>query len=213
MESKNINLSSWSRHLGQDLKRDKKKAVILGVLAVVAVVLGGRLLIQQASPAGAWPQGADGATAAVAHQGGPDQTPALPVMASKTAQAARDEYIRQMERRVTKDIFALDLEQYTPIELPKPKKASETTTTTRPARPARTREEIVQAQAKLLCLQMTIVSDTPTAIINGQVLGVGDIVNVKNEDRSDPLKFRVLKITSHACVVAKDGVEVELRMK
>ena len=211
MESKNVNLSSWRQHLGQDLKRDKKKAVILGVLALVAVVLGGRLLIQQASPAGAWPQGAGGATTAVAHQAQADETPVL--AASKTTQAARDEYIHQMERRVTKNIFALDLELYTPIELPKPKKPSETTTTTRPARPARTREEIVQAQAKLLCLQMTIVSDTPTAIINGRVLGVGDIVNVKNEDGSNPLKFRVVRITSHACVVAKDGVEVELRMK
>ena len=206
MTSKNVN-SSALRHLGGNLKGDKKKAVILAVLAVVAVIVGGRLVFKRAGPAGA-----DGATTAGAAQGEPDKTSALPAVASKTHQTARDKYVRRMERRVMKDIFAVDLELYPPVELPKPKKVP-ASTATRPAKAARTRGEIVRAQAKLLCLQMTIVSDTPTAIINGQVLGLGETVNVESEYGRGPLRFQVVKITSHACVVAKDGVEVKLQMK
>ncbi len=207
MEPKNISSPSWRANLGEDLRRDKKKAVILAVLAVVAVGVGGRLLLQKESPAGA-----GGATATAGRSGQPDQTPAPPSTASKTAQAVRDEYIHEMERQVTRDIFSLDLDLYTLIELPKPKHAVKSTTA-KPVKPARTREEIVRAQAKLLSLQMTIVSDTPTAIINGQVLAVGDMVKVNTGDDTRPLRFRVIEITSHACVVAKDGLEVELRMK
>ena len=209
MEPRNISSPGWQHNLSEGLKRDKKKTVVLAVLVVVALIVGGQLLLQKESPAGA-----DGATATVAPIGRPDQAPVPPLAPSETAQAARDEYIQQMERHVTRDIFSLDLGQYTLIELPKPKKPVKTSTTsTRPAKPARTREEIVRSQAKLLCLQMTIVSDTPTAIINGQVLAVGDVVKVNAEGDTKPLRFRVIKITSHACVVAKDGLEVELRMK
>lgn len=194
--------------MGENLKHQKKNTVILAVLAVVAAIVGGRLLIQPASPAEA-----DETATPVLQQGEADKTVDLPAPAPKTGQAARDEYIRQMERRVTKDIFAVDLALYVPINLPEPNKSPNSTPTTGPVTRARTRREIVRAQAKLLCLQMTIVSDTPTAIINGQVLGVGEIVNVENEDGKNPLRFRVMRITSHACIVAKDGVTVELRMK
>lgn len=208
MRTENVNSSSWQRRLGKNLNHQKKNTVILAVLAVVAVIVGARLLIQPAEPAGA-----DDATTPVLQQGEADKTFDLPAAAAKTGQAARDEYIRQMERRVTKDIFAVDLARYVPIDLPDPNKPTKPTATTGPIRPARSRHEIVLAQAKLLCLQMTIVSDTPTAIINGQVLCVGDIVIVEVEDGKNRLRFRVIKITSHACVVAKDGVTVELRMK
>ncbi len=208
MRTENVNSSTWQRRLSRNLNHQKKNTVILAVLAIIAVIVGARLLIKRANPAGA-----DGATTPVLQQVELDLTVDLPAAAAKTGQAARDDYIRKMERRVTKDIFAVDLARYVPIDLPEPDKSGKPTPTTGPITPARTRHEIVVAQAKLLCLQITIVSDTPTAIINGQVLGVGDIVIVENEDAKNRLRFRVIRITSHACIVAKDGVAVELRMK
>jgi hypothetical protein len=60
----------------------------------------------------------------------------------------------------------------------------------------------VRAQARALSLQSTMLGTTPTALINGEVLKEGDQIN----------DFSIKSITSGACVVAKDGVEVVLRM-
>jgi len=61
----------------------------------------------------------------------------------------------------------------------------------------------VAAQARALTLQSTVVSATPTAIINGRVLRAGEWIN----------GFQVTHITSHTCTLEKKGISVVLEMK
>jgi len=65
------------------------------------------------------------------------------------------------------------------------------------------RRKRIQAEAGQLVLQSTIVGSSPMAIINGHVVRAGKSIE----------GFRVLQVTSHACVVEKDGVKVTLRIK
>ena len=63
-------------------------------------------------------------------------------------------------------------------------------------------EQIIRAQARSLTLQSTMLSENPVAIINGQVLRVGEWIN----------GFEVTEITAHACKVSKTDVTVLLKM-
>jgi len=65
-------------------------------------------------------------------------------------------------------------------------------------------DRAVRAQAQALSLQSTIVGDVdvPTAIINGEVLRVGDLIN----------GFRVVDIAARTCTVEKANLRITLEM-
>lgn len=213
----NADLPYWVQRLIAELGRDKKKTVTLAVLAVVAIIVGVRFFLDQSGPdeAQALPVAA---VAVVAGQGEEPNNSSLVTgvfqEVSAKRKTKRDEYISEMSREVTRDLFAVDLNIYPLVELPKPiksKSGKKTSENSKPTIKKPTKEQIVLSQSKLLCLQMTIVSDKSTAIINSQVLGVGDTIDVKLDGGS--ARFRVVEIASHGCVVARNGVRVVLQMK
>jgi hypothetical protein len=51
-------------------------------------------------------------------------------------------------------------------------------------------------------LQSTFIGSTPTAVVNGRVLRVGESIN----------GFKVVEITARACVVEQGEVKVRLEM-
>jgi hypothetical protein len=51
-------------------------------------------------------------------------------------------------------------------------------------------------------LQSTIISDDPRAVINGQFVGAGELIE----------GFKVVEVTAKACVLVQDGVRVRLEI-
>jgi len=190
-----------------ELKADKKKAVILSLLLVVALVLAVRMVVLS----GGKPARATGATAKVAPASQAPRpsagdlaalAPGMPRPGSHHAK--REEYLRTLDRTIERDLFEPSSMFFPPprIQPEAPRKMAPAPTT----RPAVTEEQIhrkfIEEQARMLQLHTTVLSDSPTAIINGRVLRIGDWIS----------GFEVTAITATSCEVRKEDVTVELRM-
>ena len=95
-----------------------------------------------------------------------------------------------------------DLKSYVQVE-PEPVKENPTT---KPSQAMIDMAEVaraVRAQADGLSLQSTMIGSSPSAVINGHVLRVGDYIE----------GFRVIGIHPRSCDVKKKGIEVSLGMK
>jgi len=201
MARQNRNSTDFLNRLIADLKRDKKKAIVLTVLVVVGALVVGRTFIGKGPPAAAR---ADASPPATAAPSTPAATPFNPGTAALPSKAGlrRELYVSPAEYLFTRDIFVPNPDFFPPeqpAERPKPVSASGPGT-----RDKQAELEAIQNQARSLVLQSTIISDQrPTAIINGRVLGVGDWID----------GFEVMEITSHACTLAKNSVQVVLEMK
>jgi hypothetical protein len=108
-------------------------------------------------------------------------------------------YLGPIDTTIKRDIFAANPKYFPPVV--KPDVASH-------AAPSgmddiNAERAAIQAKALELALQSTVVSANPTAIIEGQVLHVGDWVN----------GFRVVEIGSRQCTLEKSGVKVTIEMK
>jgi len=182
------------------LRRDLKKASILGVLTLVLLVIGVREVAKRAGS----PKAGSAATAQVSGQ---LRVPSLRKPVAKSAQAdnlssgrnGADASAMDMPRLlVNRDIFTPNV-AYFPVEQ-QDKPAQVIAATTGALREAQKRQ--AQAQAQALSLQSTVVGLVSTAIINGRVLRVGDWIN----------DFQVVKITSRNCQLEKSGIRVMLKM-
>ncbi|MFP4054359.1 MAG: hypothetical protein ACLFV7_10925 [Phycisphaerae bacterium] len=182
-----------------ELKADKKKAALLGVLGLVALVLVVRLVFS----------GSPGTTsAAVAVR--PDKEPMAKIdgpirpLTIKNAPAStrrRNEYLAKMDRAIQRDIFAPD-----PTFFPPEKGSQEEEPIRRKQTPEELRQqrrEAIRKQAEALHLQSTIVGTSPIAVINGKLLHKGDWM----------AGFQVTEVKPRSCVVKKDDVSVELKME
>lgn len=203
-EPRNKNAPALMHRVVAELKRDKKKTVVLGILVILAAVVGGRLLVRSLSPrqAGAAEsplaaaRGGEGAKAGDADDAPPD----LLHLGERAAHTAQRPGRRDHEFQ--RDLFARRPEFY-PIEQPE-KEATKVVAKSEPSADEKRRaaERLVRSQARSLSLQSTVVSSTPTAIINGRVLRTGDWIN----------GFEITEITPRGCTVRKDGVDVQLQM-
>lgn len=206
MGMRNVDLRRWHRQLMLELRRDKKKAFALGVLVILAGVLGIRLAMRHGTPPRARaaakavvaPIRAEGASPRPARIG-----PGNPDWLAKL-RADRGEITRDMFRP-NPAYFPPDVKTQTDVKIePGPSKAE-----TQPARPQapdpREQQLAIMAQARSLNLQSTVVSEgkTSTAIINNLVLRKGDWIN----------DFQIVEITARTVVVAKKEVKVTLQMK
>jgi hypothetical protein len=125
--------------------------------------------------------------------------------ARRTQAQKRDAYIRNLDRTIKRDLFEPNVVYFPIVQTvlgePVPKQGP---TTTQPAEAARAaHEKFITDQAKDLKLQTTILSASPTAIIDGRVLRVEDWIR----------GFQVVEITSQHCVVMKEDVKVTLRLQ
>jgi len=175
-----------------ELKRDKKRTAIMAGLLCVALVLVGRLVLKRPAPA-----------PAAAAPAAPDRAPmssenTLPALADITPDGDRDRYINQIDRTVTRDIF-VPTEGYFPVgdgndQGPRWRTVSDG---------LNTEQEAVWKEGKQMTLQSTMLSASPKAIVEGQLVEVGDYIH----------GFQVLEIHSRSIVLEKEGVRVNLEMK
>ncbi len=186
-----------------EMRRDPKKASILGVLTLVLLIIGGREVAKLVG----LPKTGLAATAQITDQLGgtslrkPVTTPgtagSLPDGLGEQDALAEDMPALPVDR----DIFT-PKEAYFPIEkADKPTRPVVATVVDPNARKEAVRRE-VQAHAQSLSLQSTVVGSVSTAIVNGRVLHVDDWIN----------DFQVVKITSRYCQLEKSGIRVMLEM-
>ncbi|NLF29944.1 MAG: hypothetical protein GX591_03550 [Planctomycetes bacterium] len=177
-----------------ELLADRKKTAIMGALVLVAAFMGLRLLGGKARPARATASPAAETTEPRATAAGHPQP-----------NAALDEYLAHMDRQVSRDLFAADFSAYPAgpvVEKPKADDAPRTPAVD-PAAIARLEyETAARREAERLLLQGTMPGGNPSAIINGQVVGVGQMFE----------GFEIRSIGQGSCVVARGAVEVTLRM-
>jgi hypothetical protein len=71
--------------------------------------------------------------------------------------------------------------------------------------------ENLQQQASQLRLQTTVMGMKPKAVVNGELVGVGDVVaSGTGESRTT---FRVLKIEARRIIVEREGIKLAVPMK
>jgi len=180
-----------------ELKRDKKRAAVLGVAAIVAIFVFAKLLLGGSTPARAT---GNSAGAAVQQSGQAAPAGAGLAAADDPGQPSQRPGFLAV-RTISRDLFSPN-DIYFPPEQAKTTKAQVADATTSADAEAELHQKMVLAQAQSLLLQSTMISDSATAIINGRVLRVGEWIN----------GFEVKDVAPMACTIEKEGVSVVLKM-
>lgn len=178
-----------------EMRRDPKKASILGVLGAVLLIISVREVVRRSgSPA---PARAFEATS-LRKPAGEARAPGL----AKGKDRQRERSLPIAKATVDRDIFTPNVAYFPVEEKAKPASLVASAQVVDPTAKAEAAKLRVQAQAKALSLQSTVVGAVPTAIINGRVLRVGDWVS----------DFQVVQISSRSCKLEKSGIRVMLEM-
>ena len=196
-------MPSLTQRVMAELRADKKKAAILALLALVALFLGGRLIFKSAGPSELGPAAAEGSPPG-AQAGAGSSAPGLAPLKKPDVPADRPlkwNHERPTDGSVLRDLFVGDLRSYVRIEPDSVKKPDSPGQA--PVPDMVEIEKAVRAQAKALTLQSTMIGPNSSAVINGQVLRVGQHI----------AGFRIVGIHPRSCDVEKKGVEVRLAMK
>ncbi|MFA6133707.1 MAG: hypothetical protein WC869_06785 [Phycisphaerae bacterium] len=182
----NDSITRIKNQLLDELKRDKKKALTLGVLLCVGLVVFGKLIFKGV------PSSAAAAPLVVAASPAPTE-PALTNSADESAvDPSRDKYLREIDTTIQRDIFSAPAGLF----------PSGVAASVQPDN----HDEAAKAaddQVRGMTLQSTILSASPTAIINGKVLKIGSQIG----------GFQVMEITSGSVTLEKADVKVVLEMK
>jgi len=172
--------------------KDPKKASMIALLLVVALLLWGRFLMEHvpematAGPAAPVSSSVDGS----GELSGPiaPMTPDKPVVSVELAEG------------VSRDLFRLPRDKYEAVEDEtngqEPEKSSAEPTDDRGWLRA------VRQAADELSLQSVVTGDAPRAIINGQVVAPGERIN----------GFTVVRVAERFVLIEKDGVKVRLNL-
>jgi hypothetical protein len=196
--------------LTKQAKQDPKKAGVLAVLLVVMAVMWARM---GGGPGG----GVARATASPAQSGfttagGPDVRAAARI---NSAQASLDEFAKRQIVDVSRNLFVVNYDffpQDGTRPAPPPVRAPagagfwdqvEKSMAVR-ADQKRVRQTLIDnmiRDAEKLRVQSTVMGAAPKAIINGELVGVGDVVEA----------FRVSRIEARRVVVEREGIKLELR--
>jgi len=207
-------IPTWQSKLNEVIRRDPRKAGILGVLLLVLVVMTGRLMLTGKTE----PSPATASTVVTATGPGTD-TPNLKAPGKKNTSVAMQRWLNGSSARITRNLFAVRLDYYpqssakgpisptkqSPDEDKSPEQAADD------LKDKQSRLQAMQQRAKQLKIQSTMMSAQPRALINGQLVKEGDFVT------SDPgegqATFKVLKIEPRRIVVEHEGVRLEILMK
>lgn len=187
-----------------ELKNDKRKAVLLIVLAIGTCAAFAHLLIDKspANAVGAVPGGHQVVGERIPREGTSD-SPDAQACDERDRAAARDEYIRRIGRKIERDLFAPNPQFFPPRRESGSAKRTLARAATRPGDDEkRIERQMILAQAQSLVLQSTMISANPTAIINERIMQVGDWIS----------GFQVTEVTPHTCKVRKNNVTVILEM-
>jgi len=195
------NIPNWKERLVGQIKADKTRAAVLGCVVIVALIVGGRLIVRNLSVSKAGAAVSSAQPSAVVVEPDPLASFRGQFAAPSAGRSPElNESVPRARRQITRDIFAPKLDFFPPDqEAPVVTKVSPVASA---VDPNVLQMQAICAQARSLVLQSTIISSRPTAIVNGQVLRVGDWIS----------GFEVVEVTARACVVAKKGIRVQLEM-
>jgi hypothetical protein len=186
-----------------EVRREPKKAAVLAVLLVVLLGVSVPMTVRRTGPSSA-----EGAVTPNRQAGIPEAGAAAGPREAGTAGATKrtsrddgDEDLPDLSKQaVTRDLFLVN-----PLHFPVEEKAKVVPHAPAAENPAAKREaelRILQAQAKALTLQSTMVGAVPTAIINGQVLRAGEWIS----------GFQVVAIAARSCTIEKQGARLILEL-
>ena len=192
------------------LKQDPKKATFLAVLLVVLAVLWAKMALSGGAP--------KSAAAMTVPQ---PVAPALPDSNNKpksldSAGLLRDWVGEPLPQGVSRNLFAVQLDYY-PMDAAHIVRDSRTVedptfweklakSIDAQAEEQHKRENLIQnlrQQAGQLQLTSTVMGPRPKAMVNGSMVGEGEVV----------AQFRVLRIEARSVVVEREGIKLEIPMK
>jgi hypothetical protein len=200
-------ITSWSERLIAAFRASPGKSSTVGGLAVILVVLWCRFLFFGHPPAAA-----SGATARIS-TGSEDYLPSFPTAAHAAGETdSLQQWARQPVRPLTRNPFAIPLDLY-PRDGAAADNASAQTgywdlvgkSMSSRADQQEQRQILidnVRIAAASLKLESTIMGAHPGAMVNGNMVRVGDTVD----------GFRVLSIEARQIIVEREGVKLALLM-
>lgn len=217
MATQNPNFSDLKRRLVAEIRRDKKRTIILAALLAVGGIMGVRLIVKHGLPGSA--------SASVSSVEGSGILPPVEDQASDFGDSLpasadndtrREQYLMSLDRNITRDLFTAHLDFF-------PRSSSKAVAADRaPAGPGwftdvrkrvlakqqaesehLARLHAIRAQARELSLTSTILGGSPAAVINGQVVRKGQMIG----------GFRLESVGSDRCVLSRDGMRVDLMME
>jgi hypothetical protein len=207
--------------LVRQAKADPKKATTLAVLVTVMAVMWYRVMSGGAggpSSASAYQvPGAFGASTAFAATTGPDAAAAAPRPSrSAAATAALQEWaLRRPIAPLSRNLFVVNYDLF-PTDGARPPEtavrvdrgdgfwdqlAKSMAARADQIKEHRARVETLRAEAARLKVQSTLMGASPKALVNGRLVGVGDVV----------ASFRVSRIEARRIVVEREGIKFGLR--
>ena len=207
------NTKDWLTRLKSEVNRDKKKTIFLITLLIIAGILGGRALVRyQPNKANASSTDDNNASKSLL----PDSTLHQAILDSSSPEEKMPQ-LTTTHKRITRDLFKPDPRYFPMIKnsnckvvlLPKQSKGifdqvhSWVQQTYSRERERYLKIEAIRNQAESLSLQSTMVGPSPSALINGRVVRIGETIE----------GFKVVSIKPNTCVISKDGIELELHMK
>jgi hypothetical protein len=201
-------LTTWADNLLRQAKADPKKASVLGVLLVVMVVMWFRLFGGSSAGPAAAAATVSGARASFGTVG------ELPRSNNRPGSLQSfQEWAAAPVAPLSRNLFAINYDFF-PQDGSKPQPlrtfhgngfwdqvAKSMTVRADQKREREVLLENLRLQAAQLKVQSTVMSATPKALINGELVGVGDVV----------ASFRVSKIEPRRIVVEREGIKLELR--
>ena len=199
------------QRLGHALKQDPKK---VGILAVLLAMLGG-MWGKMALTGSSAPKAASAMTVPQPAPPSISDSNNKPKVTDNLA-LLRDWIAEPMPQAISRNIFEVKLDYY-PMDAAHIVKDSRTTndptfweklakSIDAQAEEQHKRENLIQnlrQQAGQLELTSTVMGPRPKAMINGSMVGEGEVV----------AKFRVLRIEARSVIVEREGIRLEIPMK
>ena len=202
-------LADFTRRLKTEIRQDKKNTTLLAILLITAGIVGGRFVVTCGLP----DKAAAGSSYAVeTDTDGDDQTG----LGRSSERPAQEVDSTSIDRTITRDLFRPDTKYFPSADRAdesrragtanQPDQAQQLTEAQQQEQQKRFLAEHIKSihtQAEALCLMSTMLGRSPTALINGQVLQTGDLIN----------GFHLKSIAPDYCIVTRDGVDVKLQMR
>lgn len=187
------------RHIWQRMTGDKRKLGVMVGLLCVAMLLWGRLLLKDVPRSAVADPSTSQASAA-----GPDKKPAEATGTPQNRLADRRVVQVNLYEQVTRDPFAFDPTRFPRIGDEDQTAAVRTKLVEEPTDDEQQRQshKAIELAARRLNLESTLLGAQSRAMINGQLLSVGESIQ----------GFELIEVRSRQVTVRKDNVEVVLEM-
>jgi hypothetical protein len=204
MQNQADNVFSWSEKIRQQIHRSPQKAAMLGGLAVVLSVILARIFVGAAGPGGA-----AAATATVPIMNAVND---LPAIAHADHTTILLNWARQPIVPMRRNLFAIPFDYYVNDQARSTSTSSDgfwgllaksLSLQADQQSQRQARIDGIRTKARALQLQSIMFGAVPTAMINGDVVREGNVVE----------GFRILKIEPRRLIVESEGIELAIIMQ